>query len=478
MSYEVVELPPDQITIEGRYREEYGDIDQLTEDIKKRGLIQPVTVNQDGKLLAGGRRYQACIAAGLETIPTIIRESKGEVDELEIELVENTHRKDLTWWEDAALAARIYKLTEEQEAQKPRKKGKKGGGSMRKAGQICGKSHPQIAQDLKLAHSVEAMPDLKKCKSKREAMNVVDRALHSHEVRENVNQARVAAENNDSGEDTSVLTGDPEEAKGDGEESPEEQAARLFQRANANYKVGDALAGMEELVKQFEKQGTSPFGLIEIDPPYGIDLHTKKGGQEASKEDYMKDYNEIPQEEYVSFLNRTTDLAYKCCNDSGFVVLWFGWEWFADAYEALTNAGFLVDYTPGIWIKAKEGSEATGQTNQPGIYMARTHEPFFVGRKENAKLHKQGRPNSFIFKGLPHKQKYHPTQRPLDLMQELIRTFCWPGLSVLSPFLGSGATLLACYQLGYPGMGFDLSEENKRQFLNMVLEEMGGGSDE
>lgn len=479
-SYEVIQLPPDQIVVEGRYREDYGEIEQLAEDIKNRGLIQPITVNQDGKLLAGGRRYQACIEAGLGEIPAIIRESSGHVDELEIELVENSHRKDLTWWEDAQLVAEIYKLTERQDEETGKKSKKKDKGSLRRAGSIAGKSYNQVARDLKLAHSVQAMPDLKKCKSKREAMNVVDRALHSHEVSRNVDEAaaRFSEENGDTS--AVVRNGSDEGAEHDDEEgeTAEDLAAKLFQRANSNYKIGDALAGMEQLAETFKSQGFSPFGLIEIDPPYGIDLHAKKGGQEAAKEDYMKDYNEIPREEYPSFLEKTAKAAYECCNDSGFVVLWFGWEWFYEAYNALVNAGFHVDYTPGVWVKAKEGGEATGQTNKPDMYLARTHEPFFIGRKETAKLHKQGRPNSFIFKGLPHSQKYHPTQRPTELMQEIIKTFCWPGLSVLSPFLGSGATLLACYKLGYPGMGFDLSEENKRQFLNMVLEDLGANSDD
>lgn len=465
MTYEVVELSAEDIKIEDRYREEMGDVESLAEDIKKHGLLQPVTVNSEYKLLAGGRRYAACVEAGLTAIPAIIRESQGEVEELEIELVENLHRKDLTWWEDAMLTAKIYNLTkdEDSELSKKRKKRKKGEGSARTAGEVCGKSLAQVSRDLKLASSISVMPELKKCKSKNEAINLIDRALHSHDVS---TQVQAASEQYAGVEEE---FGEP--GQDDEQESAEERAARLFKRAESNYKVGDAINGLIGLGEHFKSQGYSPFGLIEIDPPYGVDLHAVKSGSEANKEDYMKDYNEVEKEDYPEFLRKICNAAFDCCNDSGFVVLWFGWEWYWEAYRALIEAGFYVDYTPGIWIKASdEGKGATGQTNQPKIYLARSHEPFFVARKDNSRLAKEGRANSFIFKPTPPSQKYHPTQRPLDLMEEVIKTFCWPGLGVLSPFLGSGITLLASYELGYNAMGWDLSEESKKHFLNMVLE--------
>ena len=88
-----------EITVEDRAREDYGDLEELMESIKEKGVIQPITLalKEDGtlKLLAGGRRYESSLRLGLPTIPAIVREGEDDVTELEIELIENVHRKEL-----------------------------------------------------------------------------------------------------------------------------------------------------------------------------------------------------------------------------------------------------------------------------------------------------------------------------------------------------------------------------------------------
>jgi len=101
------DFPIALILVEDRAREELGDIDELAESIKLKGVLQPITVNQDGRLLAGERRLRASVRAGLTTIPVIIRES-DEVDALEVELSENIYRKDLEWQERVRLEEKIY----------------------------------------------------------------------------------------------------------------------------------------------------------------------------------------------------------------------------------------------------------------------------------------------------------------------------------------------------------------------------------
>src|SRR5690606_8340086 len=103
-----------EITVEDRAREDYGDLDELMESIMEKGVLQPITLalKDDGtlKLLAGGRRYESSLRLGLPTVPAIIREGETEITELEIELIENVHRKDFTWVEKANLTDRIDQL--------------------------------------------------------------------------------------------------------------------------------------------------------------------------------------------------------------------------------------------------------------------------------------------------------------------------------------------------------------------------------
>ncbi len=53
----------------------------------------------------------------------------------------------------------------------------------------------------------------------------------------------------------------------------------------------------------------------------------------------------------------------------------------------------------------------------------------------------------------------HPTQKPLELMEWLVKTYTNPGDIILEPFAGSGSTLLAAQLHGRRAIGIELSEE-------------------
>lgn len=57
------------------------------------------------------------------------------------------------------------------------------------------------------------------------------------------------------------------------------------------------------------------------------------------------------------------------------------------------------------------------------------------------------------------KSEGHPTQKPIRLMEYLVRMITPPGGTVLDPFLGSGSTLVAAARLGFKGIGCEMSPE-------------------
>src|SRR5262245_13118532 len=95
------EVPLAQIKVKDRARQDLGDIDGLAKSIQEKGLLQPITVDEHYNLRAGERRFRAHQAAGIPTILAIVRPGAGKLDALEIELLENVQRKDLTWPEQA-----------------------------------------------------------------------------------------------------------------------------------------------------------------------------------------------------------------------------------------------------------------------------------------------------------------------------------------------------------------------------------------
>ncbi len=77
---------------------------ELTHSIKEFGVLQPVVVRPDGdefELVMGERRLRAAIAAGLETIPAIVRSTEDDAM-LRDALLENIHRAQLNPLEEAA----------------------------------------------------------------------------------------------------------------------------------------------------------------------------------------------------------------------------------------------------------------------------------------------------------------------------------------------------------------------------------------
>ena len=78
-----------------RYRTEYEGIEDLAQSIKTQGLLSPLVVNEEYKLLAGGRRYHALELLGIENVPVTILEATEEITAREIELIENIMRADM-----------------------------------------------------------------------------------------------------------------------------------------------------------------------------------------------------------------------------------------------------------------------------------------------------------------------------------------------------------------------------------------------
>lgn len=83
---------------------------QLAESIKQYGVLQPIiitSVDEEYILVAGERRWRAAKKAGLKTMPAIVRSHK-ELEQLEIALVENVQRVDLSPLEQAASIERLH----------------------------------------------------------------------------------------------------------------------------------------------------------------------------------------------------------------------------------------------------------------------------------------------------------------------------------------------------------------------------------
>jgi ParB family transcriptional regulator, chromosome partitioning protein len=124
----------------GQPRTRFDDtrLDELAASIKTQGIIQPLIVRArvDGgyELIAGERRWRAAVAAGLTTIPALLR-TADDKQSLEIAIIENLQRENLDPLEEAMGFAHLmeaYEFTQDAVAQR------------------VGRSRPAIANALRL----------------------------------------------------------------------------------------------------------------------------------------------------------------------------------------------------------------------------------------------------------------------------------------------------------------------------------------
>ncbi|MBD66434.1 MAG: hypothetical protein CME62_14580 [Halobacteriovoraceae bacterium] len=83
------------INTNNKYLRLETDISKLKKSIETVGIINPLVINENNKLIAGGRRYSALKELGINPVP-VIKISKNEYEEELISIDENLVRKDLT----------------------------------------------------------------------------------------------------------------------------------------------------------------------------------------------------------------------------------------------------------------------------------------------------------------------------------------------------------------------------------------------
>ena len=94
----MIEANPDQP------RTSLGNIEELANSVREKGVLEPILVRQVApnkyQIISGERRFRAATMAGLDEIPAIELDVDDK-EQLEIALIENIQRKDLTPFEEA-----------------------------------------------------------------------------------------------------------------------------------------------------------------------------------------------------------------------------------------------------------------------------------------------------------------------------------------------------------------------------------------
>ncbi len=127
-----------------------NSINELAESIKSKGLVQPILVRPSPKepgiyeIIAGERRWRAAQIAQLHEVPAVIRKL-DDVEALEIAIIENVQRSDLSPIEEAAGYKRLIKNH---------------GHTQEALSEIVGKSRSHIANIIRLLSLPQSIQDM------------------------------------------------------------------------------------------------------------------------------------------------------------------------------------------------------------------------------------------------------------------------------------------------------------------------------
>lgn len=105
-----MQIEVDTIVIRKRVRKNLGDLSSLMESMRKHGLLNPIVINNRNELVAGHRRTEAARRLGWTTIDARIVDNDEDADLIEMEIEENTQRKNLTTDELAEAYLRLDRV--------------------------------------------------------------------------------------------------------------------------------------------------------------------------------------------------------------------------------------------------------------------------------------------------------------------------------------------------------------------------------
>jgi site-specific DNA-methyltransferase (adenine-specific) len=227
----------------------------------------------------------------------------------------------------------------------------------------------------------------------------------------------------------------------------------------------DALTGLAQMP-------AACIDLIVADPPYGLG------------KDYGNDSDKLDAEDYLAWTTQWVDLALPRLKPTGSLYIFLTWRHSPEIFCMLKKRMLMLNEI--VWdrrVPSMGGSTRRFSSVHDTIgFFARSKDYYFdidaVRIPYDAKT-KKARSRS-IFEGSKwlengynpkdvwsvsrlhrvHRERVdHPTQKPIEIVERMIKASCPPGGVVLDPFMGSGTTALAALKCRAQFAGFELNPE-------------------
>jgi ParB/RepB/Spo0J family partition protein len=434
LPFTVLYLPKDARAHQ-ELRNDGKEIYELMQSIQSENLINPISVyippneKPPYRVIAGGRRYTACMKLQWTEIPCRVFDTELTEHELKsIELMENVRRRNLTAPERDLLIKQLDALLREQKGPKIARRADAEGHSQADTARLIGVTEASVSQSISTANYIEQhTPEEQQVLVKMKRSQLQKHRERQKQVIGNFIRAAVAEKQV------------KKSVKEPGNVSP--KLAELI----GSYRQGDFFNN---------DLPAGSFAFIECDPPFGLDLQDVRDADYKGK---LETYREVSADEYEAFIHKLCVELYRLASPVSWTLIWHKAESYKLIFDALESVGFKPRFQCGIWKKGK----TTGGTRHPSSRFGNSYEQFLYAQKGDALFteHHTGRSAIFDHDRVPPAIMRHPTQKPLPLLNEIVDVFSSAGSAVLVPFAGSGVSLISAILNGRKVIGYDLSKE-------------------
>ncbi len=428
-------ISPDKITVdrEDRQRQDLSDREGLRASIARNGIIQPIILDENFKLVAGERRLLCAIELGLLEVPYRALSELSDEEAQIIELEENIKRKPLTWTEEVKAIARFHDLMLQQDPDWTRSD----------TAQALSMSQPSVSQYL-LIHEHFQNPLVGEADKLSTALNAATR-IKERKQASSSRELENAIENVIAPKSTVLPSDAPVPAV------PEEPKA----------KPAPAFIINDSFLTWTETYDGPAFNLIHCDFPYGVNIGDKVRGQASAK---STGYYEDTPDVYFNLLEHLCSLPPSFISPSCHLIFWFSMNFYQETYDKLTEAGWNVLKHPLIWHK----SDGAGIIPDPNRQPRRTYETALFAARGDRKIVRAVH-NSI---SSPTTRLIHTSEKPLPVLNHFLRMVTDETTVLLDPTAGSGNAVRASYTLG---ARLSIGLELDRDFATAAKENVKAG---
>lgn len=210
-------------------------------------------------------------------------------------------------------------------------------------------------------------------------------------------------------------------------------------------------------------------------PSWYIGGDNANGESKLAGKSFFRTDNNFNIAEYFHFCARLLKKEPKERNQAPAMIVFCSWQQIPLVQKYGEKHGFKKSY-PIYFIK-KSSSQAlkanmkiVGGT-ETAMVLYRDKLPKFRNKWHEEEFGKKMILNWFNYPTDNRKiyPKCHPTQKPVELLKQLIQTFTDPGDIVIDPCAGSGSTLRAAYELGRPSYGFEVDKGFYNQAKELMI---------